>query len=157
MKNYVGIRGAFLDGLAVDNAVPGTPIVTLESQTPVNDFDVFAFSVSFEWDYTNVLTLLRLAGSAPSLRRLSVTTTVGIADADILEARIMSLLRKPELKTRWKKLLLFVVSLLLLVPSVAATAFAFRDKRKAPTVMLNGEPPSCFNCCFVNTPLSAPM
>ena len=26
------------------------------------DFDVFAFSVSFEWDYTNVLTLLRLAG-----------------------------------------------------------------------------------------------
>src|SRR6185369_14274475 len=25
-------------------------------------FDVFAFSVSFEWDYVNVLTLLRLAG-----------------------------------------------------------------------------------------------
>jgi radical SAM superfamily enzyme YgiQ (UPF0313 family) len=40
----------------------GTRIVTLESQTPVSDFDVFAFSVSFEWDYTNVLTLLRLAG-----------------------------------------------------------------------------------------------
>jgi len=40
----------------------GTPIVTLESQTPVADFDVLAFSVSFEWDYTNVLTLLRLAG-----------------------------------------------------------------------------------------------
>ena len=39
-----------------------TPLVTLESQTPVGDFDVFAFSVSFEWDYTNVLTLLRLAG-----------------------------------------------------------------------------------------------
>ncbi len=39
-----------------------TPIVTLESQTPVSDFDVFAFSVSFEWDYVNVLTLLRLAG-----------------------------------------------------------------------------------------------
>jgi hypothetical protein len=28
MKNYVGIRGVFLDGLAVDNAVPATPIVT---------------------------------------------------------------------------------------------------------------------------------
>jgi hypothetical protein len=28
----------------------------------VRDFDVVAFSVSFEWDYTNVLTLLRLAG-----------------------------------------------------------------------------------------------
>jgi radical SAM superfamily enzyme YgiQ (UPF0313 family) len=39
----------------------GTPLLTLESQTPVSDFDVFAFSVSFEWDYTNVLTLLRLA------------------------------------------------------------------------------------------------
>src|SRR5205809_1568490 len=38
------------------------PLVTLESQTPVADFDVVAFSVSFEWDYTNVLTLLRLAG-----------------------------------------------------------------------------------------------
>ncbi len=40
----------------------GAPILTLESQTPVGDFDVIAFSVSFEWDYTNVLTMLRLAG-----------------------------------------------------------------------------------------------
>jgi radical SAM superfamily enzyme YgiQ (UPF0313 family) len=40
----------------------GTPLLTLESQTPVSEFDVFAFSVSFEWDYVNVLTLLRLAG-----------------------------------------------------------------------------------------------
>src|SRR3954463_3998637 len=38
------------------------PLVTLESQTPVGDFDIVAFSVSFEWDYVNVLTLLRLAG-----------------------------------------------------------------------------------------------
>jgi radical SAM superfamily enzyme YgiQ (UPF0313 family) len=38
------------------------PLVTLESQTPVGDFDVFAFSVSFEWDYVNILLLLRLAG-----------------------------------------------------------------------------------------------
>src|SRR5215510_5514009 len=38
------------------------PLLTLESQTPVNDFDIVAFSVSFEWDYVNVLTLLRLAG-----------------------------------------------------------------------------------------------
>src|SRR4029078_4546764 len=29
------------------------PLVTLESQTPIRDFDVFAFSVSFEWDYAN--------------------------------------------------------------------------------------------------------
>lgn len=40
----------------------GTRLVTLESQTPVHDMDVLAFSVSFEWDYTNVLTMLRLAG-----------------------------------------------------------------------------------------------
>jgi radical SAM superfamily enzyme YgiQ (UPF0313 family) len=40
----------------------GARIVTLESQTPVSEFDVLAFSVSFEWDYTNVLTLLRLSG-----------------------------------------------------------------------------------------------
>jgi radical SAM superfamily enzyme YgiQ (UPF0313 family) len=37
-------------------------LVTLESATPLNDLDVLAFSVSFEWDYTNVLTMLRLAG-----------------------------------------------------------------------------------------------
>src|SRR6478672_3509027 len=43
----------------------GTRLVTLESQTPVADFDVFALSVSFEWDYTNVLTMLRLARLAP--------------------------------------------------------------------------------------------
>ncbi len=70
--------------------------------------------------------LVRLAGSAPPLRRLSVTTTVGIADADILEARIMSLLKKPNLHTRWKKLLLVGVALLVAVPCLAAATFAMR-------------------------------
>jgi uncharacterized membrane protein YkoI len=70
--------------------------------------------------------LVALASSAPPLRRLSVTTTVGIADADILEARIMSLLSKPKAKRRWTKLLLFIVAILLLVPSFAAAAFAMR-------------------------------
>jgi radical SAM superfamily enzyme YgiQ (UPF0313 family) len=45
------------------------PLVTLESQTPVNRFDVLAFSVSFEWDYTNILTILRLAGLEPRASR----------------------------------------------------------------------------------------
>ena len=76
--------------------------------------------------------LVRLASSAPPLRRLSVTTTVGIADADILEARIMSLLRKPKFNTRWKKLLLVAVSLLLLIPCVAAAAFAVRFDTQEP-------------------------
>jgi radical SAM superfamily enzyme YgiQ (UPF0313 family) len=43
----------------------GAPLLTIESQTPVRDFDILAFSVSFEWDYTNVVTMLRLAGLAP--------------------------------------------------------------------------------------------
>jgi radical SAM superfamily enzyme YgiQ (UPF0313 family) len=43
----------------------GAPLLTIESQTPVNEFDIFAFSVSFEWDYTNVVSLLRLAGLKP--------------------------------------------------------------------------------------------
>ena len=40
----------------------GGPLRTVESNTPVRDFDVLAFSVSFEWDYTNIVSLLRLAG-----------------------------------------------------------------------------------------------
>ena len=42
-----------------------TPLVTLESQSLARDFDIIAFSVSFEWDYTNILTMLRLAGVRP--------------------------------------------------------------------------------------------
>ena len=39
-----------------------TPLITLESQSLARDFDIIAFSISFEWDYTNLLTMLRLAG-----------------------------------------------------------------------------------------------
>ena len=45
-----------------DQRAAGLKLLTIESQTPVKEFDVFALSVSFEWDYPNVLTLLRLAG-----------------------------------------------------------------------------------------------
>ena len=44
-------------------------LLTLESQTMVREFDVFAFSVSFEWDYTNVVTMLRMAGLEPRAAR----------------------------------------------------------------------------------------
>jgi len=44
-------------------------LITIESQTPISDFDVIAFSVSFEWDYTNVVAMLRLAGVAPRADR----------------------------------------------------------------------------------------
>lgn len=45
------------------------PLVTLESGTPVGRFDVFAFSVSFEWDYVNVVSMLRMAGIEPRAAR----------------------------------------------------------------------------------------
>jgi radical SAM superfamily enzyme YgiQ (UPF0313 family) len=45
-----------------DHRARRLPLITLESQSPVREFDVLAFSVSFEWDYTNVVTMLRLAG-----------------------------------------------------------------------------------------------
>ena len=41
------------------------PLVTLESQTPVAEFDVWAFTISFEMDYFNVVAMLRQAGVPP--------------------------------------------------------------------------------------------
>jgi len=38
-----------------------TKLFTLESKRPVSDFDILAFSVSFEQDYLNILEMLRLA------------------------------------------------------------------------------------------------
>src|SRR5918911_811938 len=37
-------------------------LLSLESQTPVRDFDVVAFSISFETDYLNMVRILRLSG-----------------------------------------------------------------------------------------------
>jgi len=39
-----------------------TPLLSLESQTPVRDFDVVAFSISFETDYVNMARMLQLSG-----------------------------------------------------------------------------------------------
>src|SRR2546423_1239422 len=39
----------------------GTPLLSLESQTPVGDFDTLAFSISFETDFLNMARMLRLA------------------------------------------------------------------------------------------------
>ncbi len=38
-----------------------TPLFSLESQKPLSDFDILAFSISFENDFPNVLTILDLA------------------------------------------------------------------------------------------------
>lgn len=39
-----------------------TPIFSLESQRPLRDFDVVAFSVTYENDYLNILQILQMAG-----------------------------------------------------------------------------------------------
>ena len=39
-----------------------TPLLSLESQTPVRDFDVVAFSISFETDYVNMARMLQMSG-----------------------------------------------------------------------------------------------
>ncbi|HEY0461957.1 MAG TPA: radical SAM protein [Pyrinomonadaceae bacterium] len=39
-----------------------TPLLSLETQTPIRDFDVVAFSISFETDYLNMAKMLRLSG-----------------------------------------------------------------------------------------------
>ena len=39
-----------------------TPLLSLESQTPVRAFDVIAFSISFETDYVNMARMLDLSG-----------------------------------------------------------------------------------------------
>ncbi|MEO8433415.1 MAG: TonB family protein [Pyrinomonadaceae bacterium] len=70
--------------------------------------------------------LVRLIGSEPLAGRLAADTTIGITDADILEVRIMSLLRRPKLSARRRTLLLIAASLLLITPCVAAASFALR-------------------------------
>jgi radical SAM superfamily enzyme YgiQ (UPF0313 family) len=40
----------------------GTPLLSLETQTPVRDFDVVAFTISFETDYLNLARMLQLSG-----------------------------------------------------------------------------------------------
>src|SRR3990170_2797961 len=40
----------------------GTALFALESKRPVKEFDILAFSVSFEQDYLNILEMLRLSG-----------------------------------------------------------------------------------------------
>ena len=68
--------------------------------------------------------LVRLVGSVPLARRLSPDTTIGITDADILEVRIMSLLRTSKVSMRRNTLLLIAACLLLAAPCIAAAAFA---------------------------------
>jgi TonB family protein len=68
--------------------------------------------------------LVQLAGSAMPFARRARTVTVGIADADILEVRIMSLLKRTKLHEGRRRLLLIAAALLLVIPCAAAGVFA---------------------------------
>jgi beta-lactamase regulating signal transducer with metallopeptidase domain/uncharacterized membrane protein YkoI len=70
--------------------------------------------------------LLQLAGSAKPFGRRAGTVSVGVSDADILEVRIMSLLKKTTSKVRGNRMWLVAAASLLAVPCVAAGAFATR-------------------------------
>ncbi|HEY5074240.1 MAG TPA: TonB family protein [Pyrinomonadaceae bacterium] len=85
---------------------------------------------------TYARSLVRLIGSAPLGRRLAADTTIGISESDILEVRIMTLLKTPKLTARRKRLLLIMASLLLVAPCVAAASFAltFDIDRQEPSV-----------------------
>jgi beta-lactamase regulating signal transducer with metallopeptidase domain/uncharacterized membrane protein YkoI len=67
--------------------------------------------------------LVRLVGSVP-LGRLAPDTTIGITDADVLEVRIMSLLKTSKFSTRRNTFLLIAACLLMAAPCVAAAAIA---------------------------------
>jgi TonB family protein len=68
--------------------------------------------------------LVQLARSAMPLARRARTVAVGIADADILEVRVMSLLKKTTMNASKKKAWLIAAALLMALPSLAAAAFA---------------------------------
>ncbi len=56
---------AFLPAAEEWSAVRRSGLRSLESNRPAADFDLLAFSISFEADYLNVVPLLRLAGLEP--------------------------------------------------------------------------------------------
>ena len=70
--------------------------------------------------------LVQLARSAMPLARRARTVAVGIADADILEVRVMSLLKRTSVNGRKKRIWLTAAALLMAIPCVAAAAFAFQ-------------------------------
>jgi len=86
--------------------------------------------------------LVQLAGSAVSFTRRAQTITVGIADADILEVRIMSLLKRTNLNIGRKKIWLIAAALLLAIPCVAAASFTFHFNVDPASGSLNAQEPS---------------
>jgi len=85
--------------------------------------------------------LISLIGSAPIWRPLAPDTTIGINESDILEVRIMSLLKNTKFSPRRRTLLLIAAALLLVVPCVAAARFALSFDTAIQEPSTASEPP----------------
>jgi len=85
--------------------------------------------------------LISLIGSAPIWRPLAPDTTIGINESDILEVRIMSLLKNTKFSPRRRTLLLIAAALLLVVPCVAAARFALSFDTAMQEPSTTSEPP----------------
>lgn len=81
---------------------------------------------------TYARSLVQLASAAIPLRRSATTITVGIADADILEERIMTILKRSKANVSKKRWLLIAATLGLAIPCLAATPFALRININSP-------------------------
>src|SRR5256714_2488544 len=86
--------------------------------------------------------LVGLAGLAMQFTRRAQTMIVGIADADILEVRIMSLLRGNKSNVRRTVLGLTLAALLLAVPCIAAATLAIHFNIDSPFANLVTQEPS---------------
>jgi len=76
--------------------------------------------------------LVHLASSAVAVGRATTIITVGITDANILEERVMTMLRRPKINARKKNLLLVAATLCFAIPCLAATPFALRINIDSP-------------------------
>lgn len=86
--------------------------------------------------------LVRLAGLAIPFPGRAQTMIVGISDADILEVRIMSLLKRTKSNLRRKTFLLIAAAILLALPAVAASSFAVHFKIDPAGASASAQEPS---------------
>lgn len=76
--------------------------------------------------------LIQLASAAIPLRSHTNTITVGIADADILEERVMTMIKRSKPNVGRRSWLLIAATLCLAVPCLAAAPFALRVNVNSP-------------------------
>jgi beta-lactamase regulating signal transducer with metallopeptidase domain/biotin carboxyl carrier protein len=85
--------------------------------------------------------LVQLAGAAVPFGRPTTTISVGVADADILEERVMTMLKRSKSTVRRQGWSLIAAALCLAAPCMAAAPFALRvniDSQEAAVTTLQG-------------------